>query len=658
MGDPATIDDFVGSTVWSETYDRVSFRLEHTLGTGATATAFFATRTSPQGISPAVVKVILPKIVAQGGETATIVVRKEAVALGRLNERIPPTPFVVRFLDAGTIHVSGPRQGFDLPWLAIEYVHGGVEGTTLEDRVRFSVTQCGYAFDRQRAASAVRQVCEGLAEVHDVGVIHRDLNPNNVLCCGFGDAELFKLSDFGIARPIGMEATLGATVMGTPGYISPEQGFQIEGGTTAVSDIFSLGGITFFILTGQAYFDSRSPVEALVLSRDQQRRSLLDCPTLCPELRSDPESARALDAALARATAPEPSLRPQSARAFAASVLPWLETAEPASSVVPQVSMAVRARAAFDPPSWIWSVRHPPGDDRIVHSVGWDVDGCGLAAVTEGLAFWDGTHWLSVSADDLPVAEGVRFVFRLDHGRWLIGGDHATLAEYSRAGVTRILRGPDRRLAFTCGSGDIADLAVVVGTLPGYPPQLCALSGGRWLKPYPVEEAATLSAVSRIDDTRWLVAGRGVDGRAYAAVFEPLMWHLHRVATPEARALVACASLPERETAVAVGSHGAVVRVEHGQTRVMHLDASPNLAAATIDVLDRLWVGGAGNLWVSSAHGEGWMRVWRDAAWHAPFISIYADVGLVVAMTADGGVLECRTRLASVGLPPIVTSAS
>jgi photosystem II stability/assembly factor-like uncharacterized protein len=131
------------------------------------------------------------------------------------------------------------------------------------------------------------------------------------------------------------------------------------------------------------------------------------------------------------------------------------------------------------------------------------------------------------------------------------------------------------------------------------------------------------------------------------------MWNLDRISVPESRALVACASLHERELAVAVGSHGTVLRVERGCIHTSRLEQCPNLAAAAVDVLDRTWVGAAGELWVSPAPGTEWKRIWRDETWRAPFISIHADVGLVVAMTADGGVLECRASLSSAGLPPV-----
>src|SRR5215475_10374591 len=107
--------------------------------------AFYAVREGAEGVTPAVLKVVKPDIVGTAGPTAMLMIQKEAIALGRLNERVPPTPFVVRFMDTGTVT---PRNlGVELPWIAIEYVHGGVEGPTLEERVRYSVRNTRYAFD-------------------------------------------------------------------------------------------------------------------------------------------------------------------------------------------------------------------------------------------------------------------------------------------------------------------------------------------------------------------------------------------------------------------------------------------------------------------------------------------------------------------------------
>src|SRR6185312_14965767 len=97
-------------------------------GEGGMSVVFYALRVSPQGEVPVVIKALKPTFVARQGPTAALIVKKEAIALGRLNERVPPTPFVVRYIDTGTFPVPYRDAQVDVPWVAVEYVHGGAEG--------------------------------------------------------------------------------------------------------------------------------------------------------------------------------------------------------------------------------------------------------------------------------------------------------------------------------------------------------------------------------------------------------------------------------------------------------------------------------------------------------------------------------------------------
>ena len=107
---------------------------------------------------------------------------------------------------------------------------------------------------------------------------------------------------------------------------------------------------------------------------------------------------------------------------------------------------------------------------------------------------------------------------------------------------------------------------------------------------------------------------------------------------------------------------GLVVHQQTNRRPVSVVDTSGILiqveAAAAVDLLDRTWAGGAGQLWVSCAEGDGWMQIWRDDSWQAPFISILADASMVVAMTADGGVLECRTSENRTAVSPTLAKHS
>jgi len=100
-----------------------------------------------------------------------------------------------------------------------------------------------------------KQICEGLAEAHRAGVVHRDLKPGNIMIDREGNA---KIMDFGIARSISVKGITGAGVMiGTPEYMSPE---QVEGKEVDKrSDIYSLGIVLYEMLTGQVPFEGDTP---------------------------------------------------------------------------------------------------------------------------------------------------------------------------------------------------------------------------------------------------------------------------------------------------------------------------------------------------------------------------------------------------------------
>lgn len=605
--------------------------------------ALYATREAPDGTTPVVLKVVRPEIVGSAGPTAFLMIQKEAIALGRLAEHVPPTPFVVRFLDTGTTTMPGPKPT-ELPWIALEYVHGGAEGTTLEQRVDYSVKNTRFAFDAARAAHTVECIAEGLTAIHEVGVVHRDLTPGNVLCCGFGSGEVAKIADFGIARPTGIKATFGGVLLGTPGYAAPEQSFAGEGDVGPWTDVFSFACVIHFLLTGEQYFDTASFGQAVLLIRDSKRRSLLDAQSLTPELRDNAPACREVDLVLARATAVSPAERPPSARILASSILPTLrQAAGPKSQRAGTRLMAsIVARPPARTQSGLrWTVRHPPGDRRLVRSVAWDGDGHCFAVTTDGLGFWDGAGWLPVRVD-APITGTIHSVSLVRPGLWLLSGDAGLLVLVGSDGAPRLVQGPPQ-VSFALADGDPTDLALAVAEYGSSPPLVYSVAANHFFRPAPFEAARSLAGIARIDDIRFLLAGRSTQGSGVLAVYNALQLEAALLPVPPTEALIACASNRDRGIGIAAGRRGVVVRFDGRLAEPTAVPGGPDLASAAVDVHGRAWVGATGQLWTQPAEpGASWVLGWEDRSWRAPFVSLRADLGVVTAMTVDGAVLEGR----------------
>jgi eukaryotic-like serine/threonine-protein kinase len=123
-------------------------------------------------------------------------------------------------------------------------------------------------FPSSRVIFVLRQLCGALAEAHDAGLIHRDIKPTNVILSSRGGLhDVAKLLDFGLARmqsenAAGNGLTQPGLIFGTPEYMSPE---QAAGKDTldARSDIYSLGALAYFLITGRPPFVRKSVVETL-----------------------------------------------------------------------------------------------------------------------------------------------------------------------------------------------------------------------------------------------------------------------------------------------------------------------------------------------------------------------------------------------------------
>jgi HAMP domain-containing protein len=156
-------------------------------------------------------------------------------------------------------HDFGEAGG--VPFISMEYL----EGVTLKELVRNRG-----ALPLAVGLSFAKQMCHGLEAAHARGIVHRDIKPHNMLI--IPESGELKIMDFGIARPSQVGAqdpglTTAGTVMGTPDYMSPEQG---QGHTADFrADIYSLGVVLFEALTGQLPFRAET-VPQVVIAHIQQ----------------------------------------------------------------------------------------------------------------------------------------------------------------------------------------------------------------------------------------------------------------------------------------------------------------------------------------------------------------------------------------------------
>src|SRR5580704_1891367 len=168
---------------------------------------------------------------------------------------------------------------------AFYYVMEYVEGLNLGELV-----QRHGPLEPGRAVYLLRQVCAALAEAHAAGLIHRDIKPGNLMLTQqAGLFDVLKILDFGIVQHLGPadgddKLTQSGLVIGTPGYMSPE---QATGVADVRSDIYSLGAVGYFLLSGNTPFSGRGMQQILT--------SLVQEPTPLRDLRPDaPEDLEAV----------------------------------------------------------------------------------------------------------------------------------------------------------------------------------------------------------------------------------------------------------------------------------------------------------------------------------------------------------------------------
>ncbi len=197
------------------------------------------------------------KFLPPGFEADPLVVERfarEARVGSRLN-----SPHIVRALDSGLL----PDR---IPYIVMEHVDG-------EDLLALVTRDRALTVAQTR--QIVCQICDALAAVHALGIVHRDVKPANILIEEHGGDLHAKLADFGIAGEQDSSITRSGACIGTPSYMSPEQIL----GRRSVNpqwDLWSLAAVAFHCLTGRPPFPGKT-FGAICLAIQQGKRAPTDC---------------------------------------------------------------------------------------------------------------------------------------------------------------------------------------------------------------------------------------------------------------------------------------------------------------------------------------------------------------------------------------------
>jgi eukaryotic-like serine/threonine-protein kinase len=279
--EPISLGGVVGDT----------YRVTRLLGRGGMGAVWAAEHVRLPGRQVAV-KVLLSPGVAEGEPFARF--RREAEIASRLGH-----PNIVQVLDFNTLPAGEPYIVLEL-----------LEGETLAQRLQRG------PMELDEALTVARQVGSALQAAHRVGVVHRDLKPDNVFLCAPRDETSgvqAKVLDFGISKIRGSQtvATQDAVLMGTPQYMAPEQALGKNTAIDARTDVFALGAIAYEMLGGRPAFAGSSLAEVVykVVHAQPQPLALLRAGLPLPIL-----------SAVDRALQKDPAHRPADVSSFIAEL--------------------------------------------------------------------------------------------------------------------------------------------------------------------------------------------------------------------------------------------------------------------------------------------------------------------------------------------------
>jgi formylglycine-generating enzyme required for sulfatase activity/tRNA A-37 threonylcarbamoyl transferase component Bud32 len=465
------------------------FRIVRRLGAGAMGTVFLAEQ---------------------------IAVGNRAVALKVLNRKLLDDPeFLLRFQNEAastgrihhanvvTIYESGQADD-GTPYIAMEFLEG--------ESLRQALTRRG-ALPLPEVAEILQQAARGLNAAHKLGIIHRDLKPDNIFLTRGDEGEtVVKVVDFGIAklRESGAHTQTGM-VLGTPAYMSFEQASGMRSDELdARSDIYSLGVLTYEMLTGRTPFQSDTPVGFL-------RKHMMEEPppfrTVAPGLGAPP----AVESAVMGALTKDRDQRYPSVLHFAREL-----TSAAQASPRDQAPLPLPSALIVSPP--VAELSEPVVSTRIVRSLGQsppDRRGATKVNPKDGLKYlWvpPGTFMMGCSLGDNEWCkddEKPTHSVTISKGFWM-GQTEVTVGAYKRFAAAM---GRQMPLAPEFNSGWTNDNMPMVMVTWEDAGDYCTWAGGRlpteaeW--EYAARGGSAEARYGNLDETAWYWDNCGDPGQPY-----------------------------------------------------------------------------------------------------------------------------------------------
>ncbi len=267
-----------------------SYRLGDLLGRGGMGEIYEANHRMLR--RPAAVKLIRSDAIRRGTESAdTIVARFKREANTAANLHSPHTIALYDFgvtSDGNFYYVMELLKGIDLEQVVEQFGPMG----------------------EMRVAYLLRQACDSLSEAHTYGLVHRDIKPANLYTCRVGiKPDFLKVLDFGLVKTMpeagedSTKLTAADLTTGTPAYMAPEVALGEDIDRRA--DIYSLGCVAYWLLTGRLVFDGESPMKVMLLHIDSEPAP--------PSQVSELAISRSMDDVVLACLAKDPAARPATA---------------------------------------------------------------------------------------------------------------------------------------------------------------------------------------------------------------------------------------------------------------------------------------------------------------------------------------------------------